>query len=107
VQERKIEEGRKQQAMDVIELPSNGPLDLATARKLADAQAARMIEVCTCLSWYDRELDIESPAHVSECRGECEEPGWLAYARNRGATLKIVVGGGRFTFCYRSLADFV
>lgn len=58
------------------------------------------------MSWYDREKDQESPAHASECHGSCEVPGYVEYAQNRGAELKVVVDDGAFVFCFRPLGEF-
>lgn len=55
------------------------------------------------LSWYDRERDLESPAHVSECHEGCAVKGFWDYALNRGATLAVDVDDGRFVFCFMPL----
>jgi hypothetical protein len=81
-------------------------LDFATAKRLADAAAARALDGPICLSWYDRAADRESPAHASECHGDCEMPGYVEYAVTRGAELRIVVDGGSFVFCYRPAGEF-
>ncbi len=80
--------------------------DFAAAKALADDAAAKALEEPICLSWYDRAQDRESPAHASECRGDCEMPGYVEYAVTRGAELKVVVGDGDFVFCYRPLGEF-
>ena len=36
----------------------------------------------------------------------CEIPGYVEYAQNRGAELKVEVGDGDFVFCYRPLGEF-
>jgi hypothetical protein len=41
--------------------------DFDAAIKRATAIADEMLGDNMLLSWYDRERDIESPAHVSEC----------------------------------------
>ena len=69
-------------------------LDVAAAKALADAAAAENLIGPICLSWYDRANDRESPAHASECHGDCEMPGYVEYAVTRGAELKIVIDGG-------------
>jgi hypothetical protein len=81
-------------------------LDFATAKSLADAAAAAALDDPVCLSWYDRANDRESPAHASECHGDCDMPGYVEYAVTRGAELKVVVGGGAYIFCYRPLGEF-
>ena len=81
-------------------------MDFATAKALADGAAEKALEQPVCLSWYDRAHDRESPAHASECHGDCEIPGYVEYAVTRGAELKVVVGDGAFVFCYRPLGEF-
>lgn len=88
-----------------IAAPPTG-LDFAAAKALADAAAARRLDGPICLSWYDRANDRESPAHASECHGDCEIPGWVEYAVTRGAELKIVIDDGAYVFCYRPLGEF-
>jgi hypothetical protein len=83
-----------------------GPLDFETARGLADEVAAEALESPVCLSWYDRDEDRESPAHVGECHEGCELRGYEEYAVTRGAELKVVVGEGMYSFCYRPLGEF-
>jgi hypothetical protein len=81
-------------------------VDFASAKSLADARAAQRLDGPICLSWYDRANDRESPAHASECHGDCEIPGYVEYAPTRGAELKIVIGEGDYVFCYRPLGEF-
>jgi hypothetical protein len=76
------------------------------AKRLADAIANAYLGECTCLSWYDRASDQESPSHASDCHGSCEVPGYIEYATHRGAELKVVVQSGAFVFCFRSLGEF-
>ncbi len=80
--------------------------DFPTAKGLADRAADELLDQPICLSWYDRALDRESPAHASECHGDCEMPGYVEYAVTRGAELKVVVDGGAFVFCYRPIGEF-
>jgi hypothetical protein len=88
-------------ASDSVDFDFNG------AKRAADALAEAMIGEHACMSWYDRALDREAPAHVSECHDDCDIPGYVDYAGNRGATLMVDVGGGSFVFCYRPLGEFV
>jgi hypothetical protein len=81
-------------------------LDFAAAKALADDAARRALEEPVCLSWYDRAHDRESPAHASECHGDCEIPGYVEYAVTRGAELRVVIGDGAYVFCYRPLGEF-
>ncbi len=57
------------------------------------------------ISWYDRERDIESPAHVSECHERCAIKGFWDYALSRGASLAVDFDDGRFVFCFMQLGD--
>ena len=84
----------------------NPDLGFATAKRLADEAAGGLLDEPICLSWYDRAADRESPAHASECHGDCEMPGYVEYAVTRGASLKIVVDGGSYVFCYRPIGEF-
>jgi len=80
--------------------------DFSAAKRVADAAAAELLAEPICLAWVDAESHRESPAHTSECHGDCEIPGAVEYARSRGAELEVVVGGGRYIFCYRSPGEF-
>jgi hypothetical protein len=81
--------------------------DFERAKDAADTLARELLGECACMSWYDRILDREAPAHVSECHDDsCELPGYVEYAQSRGAELMIDVGDGNFVFCYRSLGEF-
>ena len=90
---------------EILAVDSPG-MDFATAKAMADTAAEKALEEPVCLSWYDRAHDRESPAHASECHGDCEMPGYVEYAVTRGAELKVVVGDGAFVFCYRPLGEF-
>ncbi len=81
-------------------------IDFAAAKRLADAAAAGVLDEPNCLSWYDRAADRESPAHASECHGDCEVPGYVEYAVTRGAELKVVIDDGAYVFCYRPIGEF-
>ncbi len=87
-----------------VEVPGDG--DFAAAKAAADKAAAAELGECTCMAFFDRQAGRESPAHASECHGDCEVPGYEEYAVNRGATLKVVVNGGAYVFIYRSLGEF-
>jgi hypothetical protein len=90
---------------ETIETVGGSP-DFATAKRLADESAERILDQPICLSWYDRAADRESPAHASECHGDCEMPGYVEYAVTRGAELKVVIDGGAYVFCYRPIGEF-
>jgi hypothetical protein len=92
--------------MRTIQLDTNGAADFLSAKQAADDLARRELTDPVCLSWHDAESGRESPAHVSECHTDCDIPGSVEYAENRGGELAVVVDDGRFTFCYRSLGEF-
>ena len=93
--------------LETRDIATDAPnLDFATAKRLADELAAKTLDGPICLSWYDRGADRESPAHASECHGDCEMPGYVEYAVTRGATLKVAVDGGAFVFCYRPIGEY-
>jgi hypothetical protein len=48
----------------------------------------------------DRDRDVESPQHVSECHAESAVPGYVDYGINHGATLMVDIEDGRFVFFY-------
>jgi len=82
------------------------PVDLSAAKAIADRAAAARLEEPVCLSWFDRVHNRESPAHVSECHGDCEVSGSAEYALSRGAALMVVVGDRDYLGCYRPLGEF-
>lgn len=53
------------------------------------------------LSFWDNDRGLESPHGVSECHFQCPIPGWQDYASNRGGSLMVSFGRGRFVFCFR------
>ena len=73
--------------------------------KLANAIAGHLLGEAMLLSFWDRDRGLESPNGVSECHQGCAIPGWQDYAENRGGSLMIDFGQGRFVFCYRPLGD--
>ena len=88
-----------------IDLALGADEGFMAAKRVADEAAASLLAEPICLAWVDAESHCESPAHA-ECHGDFETPGAVEYARNRGAELEVVVGGGRFIFCYRSPGEF-
>ncbi len=71
--------------------------------RLANVAAREVLGEAMLLSFYDRDRNLESPAGVSECHVGCDTPGWLDYAKNRGGTLVVDFGRGRYVFCYMPL----
>lgn len=85
---------------------SAAPLDFSAAIKRATAVADEQLGDNMLLSWYDRERDVESPAHVSECHEGCPIKGFWDYALNRGGTLAVDFDEGQFVFCFMPLGVF-
>ena len=79
---------------------------LEQAMSVASAVSEVLLGESTCLSWYDKADDRESPAHTSECHEACAIPGYVDYAMNRGAELKVVIGDGDYVFLHRPLGEF-
>ena len=92
--------------MRTIAIRSSGDGEFLDARREATVAAEAVLGESVCMSWYDRARDRESPAHASECHGSCEVPGYVEYALNRGAKVKVVVDDGAYVFCFRPLAEF-
>lgn len=78
-------------------------LEFPVCLKLAEANAQFLLGEHMLLSFYDRDRNLESPNGVSECHQGCEVPGWVDYAANRGGTLMVNFGRGRFVFCFMPL----
>ena len=78
-------------------------LDFDASLKLANAIAEHVLGEAMLLSFFDRDRNLESPAGVSECHVGCATPGWVDYAENRGGTLMVNFGHGRFVFCFMPL----
>ena len=78
-------------------------IDFNAAMRLARETADRELGENMLLSWYDRERDLESPRGASECHEGCPVKGYWDYALNRGGTLAVNIGQGRFVFCFQPL----
>ena len=52
------------------------------------------------ISWYDRDRDVESPPNTTECAAGCQKDGYIHYAVNHGAELKVDIEAGRFVFFF-------
>jgi len=93
--------------MKIHRIVSTGSaLDFDAATKRASAVADELLGENMLLSWYDRERDLESPAHASECHEGCPIRGYRDYALNRGGALAVDFDDGRFVFCFRPLGEF-
>lgn len=93
--------------MKIHRIASTGTaLDFDAAMQSASVDAEELLGENMLLSWYDRERDLESPAHVSECHEGCPTKGFWDYAMNRGGALAVDFDDGRFVFCFRPLGGF-
>ena len=86
--------------------PTETAHDFDAAIKRASTVADELIGENMLLSWYDRDRDLESPAHVSECHEGCPTRRYWDYALNRDGALAVDFDDCRFAFCFRSLGEF-
>lgn len=93
--------GRDLSSVVRVDLPPAS--DHAAALAMANAEAASRLGEAMLLSWYDRDRDLEAPAHVSECHQDSAVPGYVDYALSRGASLRIDFEDGRYVFFYRAV----
>ncbi len=92
--------------VEVLRLdPQPAPVDHAQAMALANAEAERRFGEVMLLSWYDRDRDLESPRHASECHADSAIPGYVDYGLSHGAKLMVNIGNGRFVFFYLPLDE--
>lgn len=85
----------------VVTISPQPPLvDYLAAMRLAEREARSRLGEAMLLSWYDRDRDFEAPQHVSECHAASAVPGYVDYALQRGAALKVDIENGRFVFFY-------
>lgn len=84
----------------ILQQTAGGVGDYRQARELAEAEASKRFAEFMLISWYDRERDLESPPHTSECAGCGPKSGYIHYARSRGARLKVEIDSGRFVFFF-------
>lgn len=94
--------------MEIHRIAATGTApDFDAALRRASAVADELLGENMLLSWYDRERDLESPAHASECHEGCPIRGYWDYALNRGATLAVDFDEGRFVFCFLPMGELV
>ena len=67
---------------------------------LAKAEAEKYFDEYMLMSWYDRDRDFESPPNTSESPGDVPKDGYIHYAMNHGAKLKVEIDEGRFVFFF-------
>lgn len=80
--------------------------DFNAAIRRATEVADELLGDNMLLSWYDRERELESPEHASECHEGCPIRGFWDYALNRGGALAVDFDDGRFVFCFMPLAEY-
>ncbi len=89
--------------VEVIELkPSTTVESYADALVIANNEAEKQFDDAMLLSSYDRARDFEIPQHAGECHLNSAIPGYIDYALYHGATLKIDINEGAYTFFYYS-----
>lgn len=87
--------------LKVIELDENSVSgDYREAMAVANSVADGQLGDAMLIAWYDRDRDFESPQHSSECHLDSAVPGYVDYALNHGAQLKVDIANGRFVFYY-------
>ena len=93
-----------QSEIETISLAPENPIsDYQEAMALAKTAAEKRLDDSMLISWYDRDRDFESPAHTTECPGDCPKNGYIHYGLNHGATLKGDITGRRFAFFFSSV----
>lgn len=80
----------------------NPPVDLKSARMVADQKAAEILEDPMLLAWYEKQTGRFSPQ--VECCGD-EKPSWLVYAESRGAVLSVDIDDQDYVFVYRDVEE--
>ncbi len=90
----------REQVEVVVLRPERSPADYQEAMSLAKEVAAARFDDWMLVSWYDRDRDVESPAHATECAEGCAKTGYIDYALSHGATLRVEVEDGRFVFFF-------
>ncbi len=89
------------EGVEIVEIsPDQSPDNHMQAMNIADKIAENNLGQYMLLSWYDRDRDLESPRHSSECHVKGAVPGYVDYGLYHGATLKIDIENGRFVFFY-------
>lgn len=90
-----------QQQVETVTLnPEKPPADYREAMELAKGEAAKRFDEYMLISWYDRDRDFESPPNITEKPGDGPKDGYIHYALNHGAKLKVDVEDGRFVFFF-------
>lgn len=84
--------------------PAPPPADFRAAQTLAGREAEARLGMPMLLAWYDRDRDCESPRNASECHEASAIPGYVDYGFHHGATLRVIIEGGRFDFFYLDAA---
>ncbi|MEA3469804.1 MAG: AF1514 family protein [Thermodesulfobacteriota bacterium] len=85
----------------IVELNPEAPLkDYLEATELAKEEALKHMDDFMLMSWYDRDRDFESPQHATESDDPSGVPGYVYYALNHEASLKVDVEKGRFVFFF-------
>jgi len=93
--------GPDQSQLEEVRLhPAKPVQDYQEAMNLAKEEAASHFEEYMLMSWYDRDRDYESPPHSTEKPGDGPKDGYIHYALNHGAKLRVDIEDGRFVFFF-------
>jgi hypothetical protein len=87
----------KDQLTDPILVQTDGELDFAAARAIADREAEARSSQPMLLAWYEAKTGRYSPP--VECCGD-EKPAWLIYAESRGGRIVVDINDEDFIFVY-------
>jgi hypothetical protein len=109
--ERRVVSMEKAQTWDELNLPGEtylnldaSDVDLDVARKAALERVKKYDSDPMLLAWYERKSGRISPRE--SCEGEGGQPGWVNYAKNRGADLSVNVNHGEYIFIFKSEHGF-
>lgn len=88
-------------SIEVVSLHTENKVkDYQEAVTLAKKEAGQRFEEYMLVSWYDRDRDFESPPNTTESPGDCQKNGYIHYALNHEAKLKVDIEEGRFVFFF-------
>lgn len=87
-----------------VEITLEAPVaGYAIAVQLANAEAEKLYgDDYMLVAYRDGDRNFEFPQHVDECHAQSAVPGYIDYALNHGASLKVSVERGRFVLFYVS-----
>jgi len=83
-------------------LADDSPLDLMSARAIADHKARELSSDPMLLAWFDGKNGKFSPDVI--CCGT-EKPTWLVYAESRGGDIAVDINNEDYVFVYRGASE--